>query len=293
MKLVSLLSSAAIFLATQASAININDVDFSQKQSEQGLIYAPLKGTTNNYGVFWYTHYSQDVSPASNINSVIRKISVRAMPTSYSDGSYTRFVQQQGAIDQRQSLLPSDAVICEANTVLTDKLTELGFNYQLDKRVGGYPGLCWLNITYMKPANPSAETTLINFMKNNKVIDHYFSIGGQASPAVYLDAQSIVTRLIDSGALVHVPQNDVDTAQYYAGDLYRIAFETAKMESSLFRSDNDSNEALAFEDWKAFLDLFSIKLNGKASVPQQLADQQIELEAGSSGNTEVTVDTRN
>lgn len=289
---ISILCALVGLGATNVGAVTLGDIDFSQKKVGQGLIFAPLKGSTSNSGVFWYTDYSQDVSPASSINSYFRKISIRATPTSHENGAYSQFVQQQSILDQRQNVLPVDATVCEPSVALTEKLTQLGINYQLEKRVGGYPGLCWLNIKYMNPQSGTAESELVDFLSQNKVIDHYYSIGGESKPAVYLDAPEIILSLVNSGVLTESTINPLDSTAYYEGDFLQVAFESSRLAANLFRSDYDVNSTLKFSDWSKFIELFSLKLSGDTSVPSQIVDQQIEIEAGSSGTTQIVVDTR-
>ena len=286
----TLMACGALALPLQATSLS--EVDFTQKQTGQGYVFAPLKGTTSNRGVFWYTSYDQTVSPATRINSALGRITVRAMPTARENGVYQNFVDQTGALDERENLLPTDAVVCEANAALIAKLQELNFNYQLDKTVGGYPGLCFLNITYLRAGMSAAESQLIDFANQNPVMYHQFSVSGDAQAAVFMDAQTITTQLLDAGTLTAVAPTAIDNTAYYTGDLYKIAFDTSNMDAQLFRSDNAPGSVLKFDDWKSYVSLFSLKLEAPALVPQQLVDQQIEVVAGSTGNIEVVVDTR-
>jgi hypothetical protein len=293
MRLVKSMMLLAILATTQATALTVDDIDFERKMINSSFVFAPLKGTTSNSGVFWYTQYDQDVAPPININSSLRKISIRATPMAHADGSYYRFVKQFSALDQRQTILPQDATLCEGNPLLIEKLADLGISYQFDKRIGGYPGLCWFNITYIKPTHSAIETELVAFLQQNKVIDHYYSIGAQNTPSVTMDAQAIVSHLLDSGALTLSAATNVDATRYYTGDFYRIAFETSKMNAALFRSDVESSATLSLSAWKPFMALFSFKLDGTVSVPQQVVEQQIVVEDGAVSMPDIVVDTRN
>ena len=237
MKRIFITVIAGLLSSQNSHALTLDDVDFSAKMEQDGFVYAPLKGTEINAGIFWYTTLKQDVTPPTSINPYFNKISIRAYPLAQDNGKYTHFVEQNNIIDERQNLIPTNAQLCIETTGLVAKLEALNLNYQLERKPSGYPSLCWLSITYLKPSNSAVETQLMDYLNANNVLNHWYSIESTRSEPVYLDAPRIITDLLNDNALVASPPDPLDNSVEYSGDLLDVAFYSRNSPAEAFRSN--------------------------------------------------------
>ncbi|MEI5637822.1 MULTISPECIES: hypothetical protein [unclassified Pseudoalteromonas] len=291
MKRIFIVVIAGLLSLQNSHALTLDDVDFSVKTEQDGFIYAPLKGTEINAGIFWYTTLKQDVTPPTRINPYFNKISIRAYPQAQDNGKYTHFVQQNNIIDERQNLIPTNAQLCIETKGLVAKLEALNLNYQLERKPSGYPSLCWLSITYLKPSNSAVEAQLMDYLNANNVLNHWYSIESTRSEPVYLDAPRIITDLLNENALVASPPDPLDNSVEYSGDLLDVVFYSRNSPAEAFRSNATPGESLSVNDWKRFMKLFSIRFTGGVQVNSNDVDQPIEI-SPSSGEVVVNVDTR-
>lgn len=293
MKTMVLASVVAAALASQASfAVTFADLDFSKADNQTpGLVFVPIKNTTINAGVFWYTDLTQKVLPVTTVNRYFRKITLRAYPAVHDSNVYNDYVSVNQALDSRVNLLPADAVVCDSKPELASKLAELNFNYQISSKPGSYPGLCWLEIKYMASAASAEETQLLSYLADHNVLAHHYQVQTPASPAVTLDVPSIVNDLLASTLLQPVV-DETEQVIEYTGDFYPVAFATSHYPAHYFRSNAAVDSELTAADWQRFIEQIAVGLTGKVKIPAALAGQVQEIEAEQPGAVVVEVDTR-
>lgn len=294
MNILTKLSAAALLVSSfTSSAVTLGDLDFSKLQNtNQGLVFVPVKNTTINSGVFWYTELAQTVSPIIKLNPYFNKITLRAFPEAHQNGAYNGFVNTENARDLRQNLLPSDAQVCAPNSALIAKLSELDISYEFTPRVGSYPGLCWLDIKYFTGDQAPREQELLSFLNNNQAIEHYYQIGGSAKPAVYIDTPQIIADLVAEGLLTQQPSKVDHLTNEYTGNFYSVAFASSHLPATYFRSDYTNQSQLTATDWTKFMELVSIDLDGSLSLPESAAATVVEIEPAIPGTALIEVDTR-
>lgn len=268
---------------TMASDIGLSEVDWDKLSDQSSFLFAPLIGTTSNRGVFWYRDIYEKLLGPTPAGLGIHKITLRAMPNSHEDGTYTAFVDAEGTYDYRVHLMPDNAVLCEPTQALQDKLGELQIYYNITTYPGNYPGLCSLAVKYDIRSNPSAEQELLDFFSANKGMQVRYQIGTDGQPGVYMNTPGIVSNLVEQGVLTQ-DANDGS----YKGELYKLAFYSSQLNYPLFRDDK-SDTPLAFEDWKRFVDLLLISTDGVASLSAEQAADMVEVVPPSNGSVLIDV----
>lgn len=293
--LLSLLVAAAI-LPAQA-AVTFDELDFSKvkKDASGKIVFVPIRNTTNNSGVFWYSDLQQKLINPVKINQSQRKITLRAFPASHENGSYNSFVSAHNLLDQRVNLMPANAVLCEASSGLKAKLAALNFTYSVKPTVGSYPGLCWLELKYFATAATPAETELVNYIQQNQVLNISYRISTPATPAVMMDVPTLVSQLEAANLLSLTPPPEPDPvasnsntptpAPVYQGELYPVLFASSHYATDLYRSDLSINDPLAYADWYRFLTLFHVNVDNKITLDPIIAGQKLEVVAEIPGGT--------
>lgn len=286
---------AAAMLPAQA-AVTFDELDFSKvkKDASGKIVFVPIRNTTNNSGVFWYSDLQQKLINPVKINQSQRKITLRAFPASHENGSYNSFVSAHNLLDQRVNLLPTNAVLCEASSGLKAKLTALNFTYTVKPTVGSYPGLCWLELKYFATAPSPAETELVNYIQQNQVLNISYRITTPATPAVMMDVPTLVSQLEAANLLKLTPTPNPEPsnsgeeptpAPVYQGELYPVLFASSHYATDLYRSDLSINDALIYADWYRFLTLFHVNVDNKITLDPIVAGQKLEVVAEIPGGT--------
>jgi hypothetical protein len=286
---------AAAMLPAQA-AVTFDELDFSKvkKDASGKIVFVPIRNTTNNSGVFWYSDLQQKLINPVKINQSQRKITLRAFPASHENGSYNSFVSTHNLLDQRVNLLPTNAVLCEASSGLKAKLTALNFTYTVKPTVGSYPGLCWLELKYFATAPSPAETELVNYIQQNQVLNISYRITTPATPAVMMDVPTLVSQLEAANLLKLTPTPNPEPsnsgeeptpAPVYQGELYPVLFASSHYATDLYRSDLSINDALIYADWYRFLTLFHVNVDNKITLDPIVAGQKLEVVAEIPGGT--------
>lgn len=292
-KILSLLVAGAL-LPAQA-AVTFDELDFSKvkKDASGKIVFVPIRNTTNNSGVFWYSDLQQKLINPVKINQNQRKITLRAFPSSHENGVYNSFVSAHNLLDQRVNLMPANAVLCEASSGLKAKLAALNFSYTVKPTVGSYPGLCWLELKYFATAPSAAETELVNYIQQNQVLNISYKVTTPATPAVLMDVPTLVSQLEAANLLrltpTPVPEGATETtptpAPVYQGELYPVLFASSNYATDLYRSDLSINDALAYPDWYRFLTLFHVNVDNKITLDPLVAGQKLEVVAEIPGGT--------
>ncbi|WP_018692165.1 hypothetical protein [Algicola sagamiensis] len=268
---------AAIGFEANAARLTLNDIDFNQAVSNEHLVFAPLKETTSNRGVFWYRDIQQKIVGPSNAGWGIRRVTLRAYPASHDSSVYNDFVRDNSVYDQRENVLPEDAILCEPRQALIDKLTQMRMYYSTRVTRGNYPGLCSLAIKYQE-GQQGDEEELVEYLQTHQAFKIQYKIAKPNLPAVYMDLPRIAGQLIEKGALT-VDQEQ----QKLVGQPYEIAFYSSQFPTALYRDDTDASTPLDYPSWKKFMDLFQLSTDGEASLEQAMADQLYVIEPPQDG----------
>jgi len=279
-----------------ATAVTLDDLDFSRvlQDAEQQIVFAPLRGTTSNSGVFWYRDLQQRVLSPVKVTNLQRKITLRAYPASHDNGQYQAFVAAHKLLDSRVNLLPANAVLCEGNSALKNKLAQLNLTYSLKPTTGSYPGLCWLEIRYNATSATAAETELLSFLQQQPAMKISYKITTAPTPAIYMDVPALVSRLQQAQLLelkqpVAVDENTPPAEPYHEGALYPVLFAAGQAPADLYRSDLSPQAPLQYLDWYKFISLFHLTTEQKVQLPQSKSGQKLELVAEIPGGTVIEV----
>lgn len=255
---------------SNAAALSLADLDFSRIIESDGIIYAPITGTTINDGAFWYREYDQEVLSPTQYGT-LRSLIVRMYPMSHKNGLYEAFLTGNNLKDTRLHLLPDDAILCEPNNLLKDKIASLSLPHNFTTMPGGYPNLCSLQILYNYQAGSIEEQNFLTFLNENQVVKVAFNITADVPVLVNeVNVPEIINTLITQQALASGPN---DTLQ---GDFLQIVYRSLGFPTELYGLN--SSEKISYDNWLLFISLFSIAVDGgQASITNAAAAAKIPV----------------
>lgn len=262
-KLMIFCCAMLVSLISLSSHADLSGYALDKRKVFSDFIFLPIIGSEKQ-GSFLYTRYKKSISTPTNYATGWRSISLVLNPTAINSIDYNQFILDNGILDNRKNLIPTDATLCQLTNDARRKISELGLVFSTALLGSSYPKACSLVIRYYTTPLSAQEKSLVDYLTANSVISLSFRIEEQLSPAINVSFSDILFELNAVGAL------QKDSLNIYQGPLSAVTYHAAQLPSSLFGETGST--PISFKAWELFLNAFT--LSGKTLKVQLNASNE-------------------